>query len=1135
MAHQATAPEPPTPAKCGGASAEDMPLVGGTKQGEAGSPESKPTGPLTLPSAPTVVLSATPVERSAAEPLPVPRAGDRVGHYRLLEEVGSGGFGTVWMAEQEGPVPRKVALKVIKLGMDTQEVIERFKVERQHVALMDHPSIAKVFDAGSTDAGRPFFVMELVQGDPITRFCDNHKLSIDQRLTLFAQVCRAVQHAHQKGVIHRDLKPTNIMVAMQDGTPEPKVIDFGIARATQGSAEQGLFDSCGDQMVGTPVYMSPEQAAGDLDADTRCDVYSLGMLLYELLTGQTAFNPQEMQAMNFDEVRQIICHQLPEKPSAMLRSLPADTLRKVALLRQTTPAALIRRVEGDPDWMVMKALEKDRARRYDTANGLVMDIGRHLQHEPIAARPAARLYRAGKAFRRHRFGFLTTAVVAVVLLVGSAFSIGQAIRATRAELKESALRSEAQSSEARAFIAARQATESQREALRDREVANRSLALAQLALAEAAYREQDGRAMLAALGRVPEGLRDSNWHYLNEKADSSTATLRPATGGNFLRAVPCPDRPGVFALGSADHTVTLVDCGTGAHLLAFPMGFEDRTRPDFYMAASPEGTRIAIGKTNTGIIALHSARDGKLLSTWETGGAVMLEFSPDGRHLLEVQRSGHLALRDASTGRVIWSLPGGLAGTRAAFTPDGASVFFHRTSKGPELALLHTADGTVSRPLPAPRFNVTCLAVSPDGKTAATGDQRGFTRSLDLATGGIRFEFRADDHPVTSLVFADAGRQLVTLSGLSGGRHSLQVWDASTGVLLEPLLGGSHADRDLSVHPRSGELIRCGTTAKVWKLNSRRENLRLAVRENADGTAFWGSEDFIFAQGSRSPLDILDLRNARPQKAPLWEAGERQRLVTVSAEGTVAALAAPGKDATPVQILHRSDRAVEPAGSWNAPGGVAFMRLSPDGGRLLLRSPGALCIVTATTGERQTDLSNRTIAVPDALWAGNDRVILLLAARNSRGLPKHEDRLAIHDAGSGQRLLMRTSKAVITAIATSPDGRMLADAAVDRVVRLRNAATLEVTREIRAHDGPIMALAFHPGGEVLATASEDLTVKLWDLSSGRLIEKLQGPVGPPKALVFSPDGRRIACLASDRTLRIWDTGPAFIAARAGGS
>jgi WD40 repeat protein len=492
-------------------------------------------------------------------------------------------------------------------------------------------------------------------------------------------------------------------------------------------------------------------------------------------------------------------------------------------------------------------------------------------------------------------------------------------------------------------------------------------------------------------------------------------------------------------------------------------------------------------------------------------------------------------MRDASTGQASWSLAGGFASIRAAFTPDGESVLFHRNAIGLELSLLRTADGKVSRPLPAPRFSITCLAVSPDGKTAVTGDQRGFVRSLDLTTGSVRFEFRADDRPVSSLVFADAGRQMVTLSGLFGGRQLLQVWDAATGVLLEPLLGGSHADRDLSVHPRSGELVSCGTTAKVWKLNSRRENLRLAVRETTGDTAFWGSEDFIFAQGSSSPVDILDLRSVRPQKAPLWEAGERQRLVTVSAEGTMAALAAPGKDATTVQILQRTSLGVEPLGSWSSPGNIAFLHMSPDGSRLLLRSSGALRVVAATTGVQQADLWNNAGAVPDAQWVGNERVVLLLAARNSRGLPKHEDRLAVHDARSGQRLLVRTSKTVINAIATSPDGQMLADAGVDRVVRLRNATTLEITREIRAHDGPIMALAFHPGGGILATASEDLTVKLWDLSSGKLIEKLQGPVGPPKTLVFSPDGKRIACLASDRTLRIWDTRLTAVAAQAGGS
>jgi serine/threonine protein kinase len=331
-------------------------------------------------------------------------AGERIGHYKLREQIGQGGFGTVWVAEQERPVRRCVALKIIKLGMDTREVIARFEQERQALAMMDHPNIAKVFDAGATGTGRPYFVMELVRGVKITEYCDQAKLSTAERLELFIAVCQAVQHAHQKGIIHRDLKPSNILVTLHDGVPVPKVIDFGVAKATQ---QQRLTDltvyTQFEQMVGTPVYMSPEQAEmSGLDIDTRSDIYSLGVLLYELLTGRTPFDPEELMRQGLDEIRRTIREQEPQTPSMFVRTMALDRRTAIARHRHADGAKLIGQIRGDLDWIVMKALEKDRSRRYDTANGLAADLKRHLNNEPVVARPASAAYRFQKAFRRNK-------------------------------------------------------------------------------------------------------------------------------------------------------------------------------------------------------------------------------------------------------------------------------------------------------------------------------------------------------------------------------------------------------------------------------------------------------------------------------------------------------------------------------------------------------------------------------------------------------------------------------------------------------------------------------------------------------------------------------------------------------------
>jgi tetratricopeptide (TPR) repeat protein/serine/threonine protein kinase len=362
-------------------------------------------------------------------------SGAVIGPYKLLEPIGEGGFGVVFMAEQTQPVRRKVALKVLKPGMDTRQVVARFEAERQALALMDHPHIAKVLDGGATSSGRPYFVMELVKGVPITEFCDQNHLTLRQRLELFVPVCQAVQHAHQKGIIHRDLKPSNILVVMHDTTPVPAVIDFGIAKALgQELTDKTLFTGFA-QMIGTPLYMSPEQAGqSGLDIDTRSDIYSLGVLLYELLTGKTPFAKERFRQAGYEEIRRIIREEEPPKPSTRL-SEAKDTLPSISALRQTEPTKLTKLVRGELDWIVMKCLEKDRNRRYETANGLALDVQRYLNDEPVQACPPSAGYRLRKFVRRNK-GKLAVAVSLFVAVTVMAASVGWTVRDTAAREAE---------------------------------------------------------------------------------------------------------------------------------------------------------------------------------------------------------------------------------------------------------------------------------------------------------------------------------------------------------------------------------------------------------------------------------------------------------------------------------------------------------------------------------------------------------------------------------------------------------------------------------------------------------------------------------------------------------------------------
>jgi WD40 repeat protein/serine/threonine protein kinase len=1025
------------------------------------------------------------------------------GRYKLLELIGEGGMGAVWLAEQQEPVRREVAIKVIKPGMDSRQVLARFDAERHALALMDHPNIARVLDGGATAEGRPFFAMELVKGVPITRYCDEKRLSPRERLELFVPVCQAIQHAHQKGVIHRDLKPSNVLVAPYDGRPVPKVIDFGVAKAAgQLLTDKTLFTGFG-ALIGTPEYMSPEQAElNNQDIDTRSDIYSLGVLLYELLTGSTPLTTKRVKEAALLEVLRVIREDEPPKPSTRLSESTAS-LPLISAQRQTVPAKLTKLVRGELDWIVMKALDKDRNRRYETANGLVRDLQRYLADEPVQACPPSVGYRLRKFARRNKGPVLAAAVV---LLTFSAGLAGTTWKWLDADYQKSQAR-----------LAETDAQQKTRNEHAARKELQQTLYDQTIALA---YHEwQDGNPVRAAqlLDNCQSEYRGVEWHYVHRLCHSDRLTLAADTdplhniayspdGRLIAGATGWYDKkkPGeviVWDVGtgkklwtSREHTGTVrsVAFSANSQLLA-SCGLDSAVR----VWDATTGQSIASFAGHSGWMAcvvfspntkLLAASDGGLVRIWDVatkeevrtirvpGTVLAIAFSPDGERIVGgCKGPSHVRLWKVQTGEQIRTFEGHSSDlSSVAFSPDGRRV----VSSGWDYKIKVWDISGGKNPLFTIHDHtdvVSHVGFSPDGGLIASASWDGTVRLWDSVTSKPVRTYRGHTGIINSVVFSPDGENLAS----AGADHQVRVWDVMT----------QHEGRRLHF-----------PIAHAYGLAFSADGVLLAA---ADGNTYWKPHKTLAIYDARTGLRIRTLEGHAGRVTGVAFSPVAMHVASSSTDRTAKIW-----DATTGRVLHTLD------GHDGDVTGVAF---SPDGRRVATASADQTVRVWDTQTWECRVLRGHTGAVTGVAFAPDGRIASSSADRTVR----------IWDAADDtQPLILDRHTDVVTGVAFRPDGRHVASAGADHTLRIWDAADGQQLFVLRGHTEEVWSLAYGPKGDRLLSASrDDCTVRLWDANTGRQLLALR--LNQAISAAFSPDGQRFAAGSGHYELiQLWDAVPA---------
>jgi len=1022
-------------------------------------------------------LKTIKLEMPAEEP-PDEAVGQTLGRYRLLERVGEGGCGVVYVAEQTEPVRRRVALKVIKLGMDTKQVVARFEAERQALAMMDHPNIAKVLDAGTTDVGRPFFVMELVRGIKITDYCDQANLSTKERLDLFIKVCQAIQHAHQKGIIHRDIKPSNILVTLHDGVPVPKVIDFGIAKATEGRLTDKTVYTQLHQFIGTPAYMSPEQAEmSGLDIDTRSDIYSLGVLLYELLTGKTPFDANELLSQGIDAMRKMIREKEPVRPSTRLATLGANELTTAAKRRSADTSKLLHQLKGDLDWIVMKCLEKDRTRRYESASGLAADILRHLNNQPVIARPPSTAYRLQKAWRRNKLVYGSAAAIAAALLLALMLSGASYLRERKARVSEQAQRLEAERQ--------RQAAEANAAGERQQRSRVESLAYAtdMNLILQALEMNNLGRGQeLLNRNRPLAGQPDRRgweWRYL-WKRSRSDELANLGTHGHSVTTLAFSPVDDLLVSGSWDGKVKIWNWRD-----RLPAGEWDVGGRVQATAFSPDGRWLAVRKSGYGC-QLWDVAAGREIAEFKDpaagfGGAVA--FSSLGNVLAVSAAGGAIQLWNPHTRSRVATLSGhATPATALIFTRDGKTLYSAAEDLSVRLWDLATKSEVAS--LKGHTRWVSSLALSPDESCLASSSGDGTIRIWDLKLRQEKLQLTNHVTLAWDVKFSPDGRLLAS----SGADQRIRLWDTTTWQEVKVLKGHLNEVWRLAFSPDGQALVSGGKdeSVKLWSVAPKPEppSERAFPPNTLPSGGSLSSDARWFATFQEGRMTLGDTRSLRDVRDFVPDSQQ--------AANATANVLAPGGDRIYVGYADGRVRALDLNTGRDVlslaghEGGVNILALSPDGKHLV--SAGRDHTVRVQDVNTGQPIATLTVADVSLYCLSLSRDGFLLAGGST-----FDDQILVWDLRTGtQRFRLTGHKDRITALDFSPDGRLLASASWDGTAGLWEVTSGQRLATLRAHLLGVNTVAFSPDGQRLAGGTGDGLIKLWNVTDHQEVLTLKG-------------------------------------------